>query len=165
MTDTGISYVFGDATRPQGDGHKVIVHVCNNAGGWGKGFVIAVSKRWPYPEDIYRQAAEGSSLELGSVQIVPVEVDITVANMIAQDGFGDRHGPPIRYEAVRQCLAKVAAHITAEATVAKWGTPTVHMPRIGCGLAGGQWSDIEPIIRDELVAKALPVTVYDLRPA
>src|SRR4029077_8760714 len=28
--------------------------VCNDAGGWGKGFVIAVSRRWPEPERRYR---------------------------------------------------------------------------------------------------------------
>jgi hypothetical protein len=36
------------------------------------------------------------------------------------------------------------------------------MPRIGCGLAGGSWQEIELIIRDELTARAIAVTVYDL---
>ncbi|MEV6001124.1 Appr-1-p processing protein, partial [Streptomyces griseomycini] len=27
-------------------GVKVIAHVCNDIGGWGKGFVLAVSRRW-----------------------------------------------------------------------------------------------------------------------
>jgi hypothetical protein len=30
----------------------------------------------------------------------------------------------------------------------------VAMPRIGCGLAGGTWEEIEPIIRDTLSARA-----------
>jgi hypothetical protein len=36
------------------------------------------------------------------------------------------------------------------------------MPRIGCGLAGGRWELIDPIIDDELVTRGVDVTVYDL---
>jgi hypothetical protein len=39
------------------------------------------------------------------------------------------------------------------------------MPRIGCGLAGGKWEEIEPIIDEELISIGVVVTVYDLRPA
>ncbi len=42
---TEIRYVTGDATRPVGDGDKIIVHVCNDIGGLGRGFVAALSKR------------------------------------------------------------------------------------------------------------------------
>jgi len=37
----------------------------------------------------------------------------------------------------------------------------VHMPRIGCGLAGGKWEKIEPIILSELIDKGINVFVYD----
>jgi hypothetical protein len=39
---------------------------------------------------------------------------------------------------------------------------SVHMPRIGCGLAGGEWSRIEPLIVNSLCEKGVDVTVYDL---
>ena len=39
---------------------------------------------------------------------------------------------------------------------------SVHMPRIGCGLAGGKWELIEQIIKEELITKEIAVTVYDL---
>src|SRR5262245_8320884 len=38
---TAITYVKGDATSPQADGNKIIAHVCNDVGKWGKGFVLA----------------------------------------------------------------------------------------------------------------------------
>jgi O-acetyl-ADP-ribose deacetylase (regulator of RNase III) len=38
-----IEYVQGDATRPQGPGNKIIVHICNDVGGWGKGFVLTLA--------------------------------------------------------------------------------------------------------------------------
>lgn len=151
-----IDYVFGDATQPQGDGKKIIVHVCNDAGGWGKGFVLALSARWTLPETKYRQwYADGGGFALGNVDYVTVERGtIIVANMIAQHGVHDAAGPPVRYRALEQCLTKVAAEALRIGA-------SVHMPRIGCGLGGGQWEDVEPIINSTLIAAGVAVTVYD----
>ena len=153
-----ISVLKGDATRPQAKGVKIIAHICNDRGGWGKGFVVAISKRWPEPEDAYRAWYADRSRNdfgLGAVQFVPVEEYVWVANMVAQHGMtGGSGGPPIRYEAVEECLAKVAQ----KAVELK---ASVHMPRIGCGLAGGKWEHIEPIIVKTLCASEVPVTVYD----
>ena len=154
-----IQYVRGDATQPQAKGNKVVAHVCNDLGGWGKGFVLAVSKRWPEPEAAYRAWHKGRSkndFALGAIQLVQVEPYIWVANMIAQREMKTgSNGPPIRYGAVRDCLKKLA--------VEAWGLEAgVHMPRIGCGLAGGRWEEVEPIISDELTSQGIEVTVYDL---
>jgi len=35
------------------------------------------------------------------------------------------------------------------------------MPSIGCGLAGGTWDKIEPLIKSTLTKKNIEVTVYD----
>jgi O-acetyl-ADP-ribose deacetylase (regulator of RNase III) len=157
---TSIVYTTGDATHPDGDGPRLIVHVCNDAGGWGAGFSGVLSRRWPEPEREYRARARGRGAHLGLVQFVPVEADITVVNMVAQHGIGpDRHGtPPIRYDILRVCLAMVAA-VALDPPV----TP-VHMPRIGCGLAGGRWDTVEKIIEQVLCGVGVPVTVYDLPP-
>jgi O-acetyl-ADP-ribose deacetylase (regulator of RNase III) len=155
-----IHYMRGDATQPQAKGNKVIAHVCNDLGGWGKGFVLAVSKRWSEPEEAYRtwhRDRSKNDFTLGAIQVVQVEPYIWVANMIAQRGMktGSK-GPPIRYEAVRACLEKLAEEVNGLGA-------SVHMPRIGCGLAGGRWDEIEPIISDELVSQGIEVTIYDLR--
>jgi O-acetyl-ADP-ribose deacetylase (regulator of RNase III) len=50
-----IKYIKGDATKPVGDENKIIVHVCNDIGGWGKGVVVAISKRWKGPEESFRK--------------------------------------------------------------------------------------------------------------
>ncbi len=155
---TGINYITGDATAPQGNGQRIIVHICNNIGGWGKGFVLAISSRWKAPEEGYRSWAGGKTdlpFELGQVQFVRVEKDIKVANLVGQHDIVPIHGiPPIRYQAVRKGLAKVADKALETGA-------TVHMPRFGCGLAGGKWEEIEPIIHDVLVKKGVDVYVYD----
>lgn len=37
----------------------------------------------------------------------------------------------------------------------------VHMPRIGCGLSGGKWGRIEPMVKARLGERGVAVTVYD----
>lgn len=153
-----IHYVKGDATQPQAKGNKVIAHVCNDLGGWGKGFVLAISKRWAEPEAEYRAWHKGRSRNdfgLGAIRLVRVEPYVWVANMVAQRGMKTgSNGPPIRYEAVRACLRKLA--VEAEALQA-----SAHMPRIGCGLAGGRWEKVEPIVVEEMTSKGIEVTIYD----
>lgn len=153
-----IRYVRGDATSPQAKGVKVIAHVCNDLGGWGKGFVLAVSRRWDEPERAYREWHRNrakNDFELGAVQFVQVEPYVHVANMIGQRGTkrGSK-GVPIRYDALATCLDRLGARAVELKA-------SVHMPRIGCGLAGGRWSEVEPLIERHLIARDLAVTVYD----
>jgi O-acetyl-ADP-ribose deacetylase (regulator of RNase III) len=157
MLNMEVRYCVGDATVPSTDGNKLIAHICNDRGAWGKGFVLALSKRWRQPAEAFKSwFKESKGFELGAVQFVQVERDIWIANMVAQHGLKAQHGiPPIRYEALRSCLEKMAEK--AEEIGA-----TVHMPRIGCGLAGGEWSRVEPIIVETLCVKGIEVTVYDL---
>jgi O-acetyl-ADP-ribose deacetylase (regulator of RNase III) len=153
-----IHYLKGDATAPQAKGTKIIAHVCNDVGKWGKGFVLALSAHWPEPERAYRQwyrERRDNDFGLGAVQFVQVESWIWVANMVGQRGVkGSTRVPPIRYQAVAKCLESVAKK-------AEELHSSVHMPRIGCGLAGGKWERIEPLILDKLCANELEVVVYD----
>ena len=164
-----ITYLKGDATVPQSKGPKLIVQINNTAGRWGKGFVLAVSKRWGRPEAMYRQwyhqrdfiqrtdsesiVMTSGRFGLGETQLVPVQPGLAVVNMIAQEGTrtGSK-GPPIRYEALRKCLGRVNDY--AEIFMA-----SVHMPKIGTGLGGGDWKMIEPIIQETLAERS--VFVYD----
>ncbi|MEV6785455.1 macro domain-containing protein [Streptomyces sp. NPDC051098] len=155
---SGITYVRGDATAPQGKGVQLIAHVCNDLGGWGKGFVLALSRRWPEPEQAYRRwhrERASNDFGLGAVQFVRVGPYLWVANMVGQRGTRTgSQGVPVRYEAIDTALAAVsvkAAELSA----------SVHMPRIGCGLAGGRWSRVEPLITDRLTSRGTAVTVYD----
>ncbi|GGK99998.1 macro domain-containing protein [Deinococcus radiotolerans] len=157
-----IRYVTGDATQPQDSGPKLLVHICNDIGAWGRGFVVALSKRWTAPELAFNRWASGQTDQpyaLGEVQFVPVQADLTVANLIGQHDIARKNRPtdvpPVRYEAIRAGLAQVR-------TEAQRTGASVHMPRIGAGVAGGDWRQIEPIITEELAAHGVPVTVYDL---
>jgi O-acetyl-ADP-ribose deacetylase (regulator of RNase III) len=147
-----IQFITGDATAPIGDGNKIIAHVCNDVGAWGAGFVLAISKRWPQPQAEYLKLSR--PLTLGTVSVIQVEPAVWVANMIAQQGIRTLAGvPPLRCNALKQCLGI----LTREAENLK---ATIHMPRIGCGLAGGKWERVEPLIREVILSSE--VFVYDL---
>ncbi|MFZ4188001.1 macro domain-containing protein [Streptomyces pseudogriseolus] len=155
---SGITYLRGDATVPSVKGVRIVAHVCNDIGGWGKGFVLALSRRWPEPEAAYRawhRDRAAGDFGLGAVQLVQVERYVWVANMIGQRGVrtGSK-GVPVRYEAIDTALGRLAGH-------ARELGASVHMPRIGCGLAGGTWSRVEPLVEERLVRRGIPVTVYD----
>ncbi|KOV66534.1 Appr-1-p processing protein [Streptomyces sp. AS58] len=153
-----IAYVRGDATVPSVKGVKLIAHVCNDMGGWGKGFVVAVSRRWPEPEAAYRawhRDRASNDFALGAVQFVQVERYVWVANMIGQRGIrtGSK-GVPVRYEAIDTALGRLADRAVELGA-------SVHMPRIGCGLAGGRWPLVEPLVTERLTHRGVAVTVYD----
>lgn len=154
-----IHYKIGDATAPEGDGMKIIAHIVNNAGYWGKGFVMAISKKWPAVREHYLEWYDQGEpqFKLGAIQVLDVAENIQIANIVGQHGIRFRHSgvPPIRYEALEVGLRLLAFK-------AREKEASVHMPRIGTGLAGGDWKLIEPIILDTLISSNVSVTVYDL---
>lgn len=151
-----IHYRVGDATdiseRP-----AIIAHICNDMGRWGRGFVLALSARWTEPEAYYRgwyAERRDHKFALGELQLVPVEEDLWVANMVAQHDIR-AHGsrPPFRADALRDCLIELSKRAVAHRAA-------VHMPRIGTGLAGGTWEEIEPLIERHLIDVGIEVYVY-----
>jgi O-acetyl-ADP-ribose deacetylase (regulator of RNase III) len=164
-----INYIVGDATNPQGPGNKIITHCCNDIGGWGRGFVVALSKKWKEPEGSYREwyrnkecqgIGEITPFELGEVQFVEINHFTQVANLIGQHGvkFGS-DGPPVRYEAIKAGFQKIKRHIQENMGI---NGASIHMPRIGCGLAGGNWGKIYEIIKEVFGDSDISVNVYTL---
>lgn len=170
-----ITYIKGDATYPERitpDKYNLIVHIVNNVGGWGAGFVLALSRRWTTPEYHYR--ANWKMRQLGDIDIIQVDKNISVVNLFGQHGIRptktDLLDPssllkpsrqtssqivqPVRYEAIRIGLRRLRQRLFL------YKNATVHMPKIGCGLAGGDWSIVSRIIDEEL--NDVEVYVYEL---
>jgi len=149
-----IQYVQGDATSPIGTGKRIIAHVVNDRGGWGRGFVVALSGKWTAPEEKYREwFKKQRRFKLGEIQIVHVEPNVSVVNMLAQSGFRSDGTRPLNLLALEKCLVKLCSYARVDRS-------TVHMPRIGCGLGGATWAEVSPVI--ERAMKIVPVYVYDL---
>jgi len=148
-----IEYIIGDAVYPDWAARKVIAHVCNDLGAWGAGFSGAVSKRYKQPEIFYRRMKRK---ELGKTQFIDVGDMTWVANMIAQHGLRNKNNLiPLDYNALTSCLKDIRDFAFSH-------NASVHMPRIGCGLAGGEWNIIEELINMQICANGISVFVYDL---
>lgn len=156
-----ITFVVGDATKPHGQGHKVIAHVVNDgATRWGgRGFANAVRRKWPPVQDDFRQWAERCphNHRLGNTHVCQVDDETSVFSMIAQHGYGKSRLPRIRYHHLADTLSQLCDFAQREEA-------SVHMPRIGCGEAGGNWSIVQDLILERLSDHGIAVTVYDLRP-
>jgi hypothetical protein len=163
-----ITYHRGDATDPQLDGEVAIVHILSDSpnGHYDAGFAKALGQRHPAARDRFKLWAAGNpdsgthrQFQLGASQWVAVGHDISqpwwarwVINMVAQHGLRSKTNPhPLDLDALDQCLGFVAGSALG---------PIV-MPRIGCGLAGGDWdTEVEPLIGRHLGGH--DVHVYDL---
>lgn len=153
-----INYLVGNVLESKIEEDKIIVHICNDIGAWGKGFVLSLSSKWKLPEEEYRKWYKSKkNFELGEVQIIKVNENTFVGNMISQRGIRKNFtSVPMRYESLDKCLEKVSIFALEK-------NLKVLMPRIGCGLAGGIWEKITPIIERQLCSKGIEVYVYDLK--
>jgi O-acetyl-ADP-ribose deacetylase (regulator of RNase III) len=171
----------------------LIVHVCNDKGLWNAGFAKSLAVRWPSSRAAYigwSRWQHGQAIDAGAVnqanlcpqpkvgvtQFVEIQKGLLpgntsfslipkgrlyVANMVAQNGIRSANNPkPINYEALEICLGQVAGFAQA------MRIPNIQMPKIGCGLAGGDWNIIQPLLEKELVFKPYPalglnIYIYD----
>ncbi len=158
-TQSLITYLRGDALEPRGDGSVVIAQVVNDATpNWGgRGFAQAVRSRLPSVQEDFRRWASlhRGSFQLGEARLYQVSPGLWVESMIAQEGYGVADTPRLRYGSLQRCLIRLARDASQR-------NATVHMPRIGAGQAGGDWTIIEELIQQEVCERGVSVTVYDL---
>jgi O-acetyl-ADP-ribose deacetylase (regulator of RNase III) len=150
-----IKYVNGDVTNPIGEGRKLVIQCVNDLGIMGAGVARAIMMKWPIVREKYIQWSKKDDFMLGNIQTVSVEPKIVVVNMIGQHGVGFSGGvAPIRYDAIEECLKKVKK-------MAVTYSASIHAPKFGAGLAGGDWDEIENILKAKLEDTTIEVTIYD----
>lgn len=150
-----IEHVIGDATKPVGDGKKIIAHVANDANGkWGRGFGLALTRTFDGIRDDFLGWSK-RGLRLGSARAFDAGSGLTVFSMVAQQGMPRSGQRTIRYAHLATCLDNLAA-------LSKEKGATVHMPLIGTGYAGGSWDVVEDLLNRHLVRRGVRVTVYSL---
>lgn len=150
--------LFGDALEPRGEGRRLIAHIVNDkTANWGAGFGRAVREMYPMAQLEFRRwvSLDRTNLNLGNVYVSTVSDNLLLVHMIAQHGYGESSKPRLRYDALVKCLRKVK-------DIAEEQHASIHMPRIGTGYAGGNWSYILELVDEYLARAGVPVTVYTL---
>lgn len=133
-----IEYIKGDVLH-NSNTKRIIAHVCNNVGGFGKGFALAVAKKYPMVKKRYNEWYNSQFIykdvfQLGDWQDVFIDDNLTFVNMLCQNGYKSEINPcPLDYDALERCLYGLDCMNRVE----------IWMPRIGSGLAGGDWRKIE----------------------
>lgn len=153
--------LIGDVVQPYGSG--LILQVVNDVGAYGAGVSGAIGKRWGKVATEYKRLAQCGSKEfsLGFVQFVYIDPDFEVANMVAQKGLRGKDNPhPLQIPHLIHCLQTVSRY--AKENQHK----RIHVPYgIGCGLAGGNWQEVEKILIDNIVNEGLELMTYRLKVA
>ena len=138
-------------------GHSVVVHVCNDVGKFGAGFAGSVARRWKAAHDAYfkwHRQGKASGFRAGAVQMVFLGPYLEVSNMISMQAvMGESRDSPLCYVALAEALDELGRHAASKGA-------TVHMPRIGSGLAGGDWGRIDRLILAMMVKHEVNVFMY-----
>lgn len=165
-----LNYVVGDITaiKPKNEKKVLILHCVNNINVMGSGVAYALSKKWPKVKNAYHIWANGNELyqetsgpfRLGEVQFVEVEDDIVVGNLVGQEGvgMGEDGVPPVRYGALDYGFENALDYCFAN------NINEIALPKLGAGLAGGDWMTIEKLIISNFHDEEyqIPTTIYVL---
>ena len=166
----------------------VIGQGTNCIGAMGKGFAKAISDTWPHVEREFKQLHRSrpripgtrpnttiAPSLLGTVQFVGVtEVGLrrrhrpnltAIANLFIQLEVGTERRR-VEYDAVRTSLTSARDQMLAGLVLDPrkpdlvTSPRSLALPRIGAGLAGGDWTVIRAIIDEVFASSPIDVTIY-----
>jgi O-acetyl-ADP-ribose deacetylase (regulator of RNase III) len=136
--------VRGDLLKLALDGHfDVIVHGCNCQCVMGAGIALAIRNAFPEAFVADCATAKGDRNKLGEISVASVERSgrfLVIVNGYTQFHWRGR-GVLVDYEAVRSVMRQVKTSFPGK---------RIGYPKIGAGLAGGDWVQIATIVDEEL---------------
>jgi len=144
-----ITYVEGNLLHAPVD---IMVHGCNCFNTMKSGIAKQIARRYPMAAQVDSETIKGSRDKLGTFTHVKY-ADIVVVNAYTQYDYGRDGKERFNYIAFRHVLKKLNS-------ISPHNDPTIGFPKIGAGLAGGDWDQIERIIEEEL--KDYKVYVYTM---
>ncbi len=123
--------------------YDVIVHGCNCQCQMGKGIALSINQQFPEAYQADLATAKGDPAKLGTASLAEVVrpgVSFHVVN-----GYTQLHwrgaGVKADYEAIAEVMRAVKLRFSGK---------RIAYPKIGAGLAGGDWGRISEIIAREL---------------
>ena len=136
----------------------IIVHGCNCFNTMGSGIARQIKTVFPQAYEIDCQSIRGSKDKLGSFTYATVHLTnarkskIIIANAYTQYNYG-KGGLYVDYDAVENSMKLIDAYFPLKLSVA--------YPKIGAGLAGGDWSIIDPILRNAFSRRDQTLVLFD----
>lgn len=131
-----------------------LAHGVNTFGVMGKGIAVAFKQRYPDMYDHYNHVCkntEGKDL-VGEVFIWHEPSGLLIANMFSQL----KPGPDARYSWTLKAIKTTLDYLHDN------GYKSMAMPRVGCGIAGLEWSKMYYHIVDELNDHPIELELWSL---
>ena len=131
----------------------IVPHVCNNVAVFSGGFAKDIGEEYPIVKENFL-ALGPKEAKLGRVQYIDIynnnqtKNKIVVANMIAQNNLISKTNTrPLNYNALVHCMNDVNRY-ALKLLDGQIENVSIHCPKFGSGLAGGNWIFIQELIRD-----------------
>lgn len=121
----------------------VVAHGCNCMCQMGAGIARTIKHEFPQAYEADCRTRKGDRTKLGTCTWADFETEhghLIIVNAYTQYDYRGQ-GVLVDYDAVRNCLRWIAA---------RCGGKRIGLPRIGAGLARGDWDVIRKIIEEEL---------------
>lgn len=143
-----MKYITGDLVQDN-DQFDLITHGCNCFCNMGSGIAPQIKKKYPEAYDRDLETKKGDRAKLGTVSYTRYTTPIVV-NSYTQFSFS-KHAVNIDYDAVRSCMKEIKRLFHGK----KMG-----LPKIGAGLARGDWNILEKIIEEELEGEDVTIVLW-----
>jgi O-acetyl-ADP-ribose deacetylase (regulator of RNase III) len=118
-------------------GLPAVGHGCNCAGAMGAGIAVEFKRRFPAMYQVYRRRCRQGSFRLGDIFVWDEEPGLVVYNLATQS-------VPRPSATLRAIDTSIRA---ALADAERRGLARLAVPRIGAGLGGLAWPDVEAVLR------------------
>lgn len=131
----------------------VIVHGCNCFCTMGAGIAKGIRAAFPAAFDADLATSRGDRAKLGTCTFAEVDLNgtpLVVVNAYTQFDYRGS-GPKVDDDAVRSCFRWIRQQHSGK---------RIGLPKIGAGLAGGDWERIAGIVREELAGENVTVVEY-----
>lgn len=144
----------GDLIKKAKEGKfDLIVHGCNCFCTMGAGIAKGIKSEFSGAFDADQATTKGSREKLGTCSFAKIEregIDLIVVNAYTQFDYRGR-GAKADYDAIRSCMKWIKENFEGK---------RIGLPKIGAGLAGGDWEKISQIIDEELAGEDVTLVEY-----
>lgn len=131
----------------------ILVHGCNCFCRMKSGIAKEITDRYPQVAELDAKTEVGLKDKLGTIGKIYIPAykdlhDFYIVNAYTQYLYGrDKSVRYVDYDAVQSCFRKIADQVKFLGLEEQY---TIGYPKIGCGLANGDWKIVSKIIDKEL---------------
>ena len=149
-----VDYIKGDITETE---LPAIAHGCNCQNVMGSGVAKALFTKWQQVKTSYHSFCRSKHVDdlLGEVGVVDLKDRQILFNCFTQFYYGYDNVRRVNYSALAKCFITLNDSLRDSNLDNK-----LAIPKIGCGLAGGDWDIVKELIDD--ATPDIEVYVYEL---